>query len=143
MNNLLVIFLIFVTFVSSTPIRRQDALSGFKPCKGNFPNEITTYTYTPNPIMMGQEATVRIAGKATVTIENGALYKVTGFYENKQIFHYDINFCEAIVEPSGFKCPVKDNFDFTTKFSLDNDSSDPKNTIEEYGLKIIGKFLIT
>ncbi|CAB4444090.1 unnamed protein product [Rhizophagus irregularis] len=27
---LLVTFLVFVTFVSSTPIRRQDALSGFK-----------------------------------------------------------------------------------------------------------------
>ncbi|CAB4488628.1 hypothetical protein RhiirA5_497831 [Rhizophagus irregularis] len=137
MNNLFVIFLIFVTLASSTPIRRQDTLSGFKPCKGNFPNEFTTYIYTPNPIIIGQETTVHIAGKATVTIENGALFKVIGFYENKQIFHYDINFCEAIVEPSGFKCPVKDNFDFTTKFSPDSDSSDPKNTIEENDIKII------
>ncbi|PKY48717.1 hypothetical protein RhiirA4_445497 [Rhizophagus irregularis] len=118
MNNLFVIFLIFVTLASSTPIRRQDTLSGFKPCKG-------------------QETTVHIAGKATVPIENGALFKVMGFYENKQIFHHDINFCEAIVEPSGFKCPVKDNFDFTTKFSPDSDSSDPKNTIEENDIKII------
>ncbi|RGB27181.1 hypothetical protein C1646_769464 [Rhizophagus diaphanus] len=137
MNKLFIIFLIFVTFASSTPIRRQDTLSGFKPCKGNFPNEITTYNYTPNPIIVGQENTVHITGIATVTIENGALYKITGFYENIQIFHHEIGFCEAIVEPSGFKCPVKDNFDFTTKFPIDNDSNDPKNTIEEYGIRII------
>jgi hypothetical protein len=141
--NFMLVILVFVTFVSSTPIRRQDALSGFKPCQGNFPNEITTYVYTPDPIVVGQETTVRIAGKATVTIEKGALYKVTGFYENKQISHYDISFCEAIVTPSGFTCPVKGNFDFTTKFSLKADPSDPKNTVEEYGIKILGKFLKT
>jgi hypothetical protein len=144
MNILLVIFLVFATLVSSTPIRRQDALSGFKQCKGNdFPNEITTYTYNPNPMIIGQEITVRIAGKATVTIENGALYKIMGYYENKQLFHDEISFCENIVELSGFKCPVKDNFEFTTKFPLRAKPNDPKNTVEEYGIKMLGKFLIT
>jgi hypothetical protein len=139
MNILLVILLVFVTFASS--IRCQDALSGFKPCQGNFPNSVTTYIYTPNPIVVGQEATVRIAGKATVTIENGALYKITGFYENIQIFHHEIGFCDAIVTPSGFTCPVKDNFDFTTMFIEEQFPDDPKNTIEEIGIRIQSKFL--
>ncbi|UZO17329.1 uncharacterized protein OCT59_008687 [Rhizophagus irregularis] len=75
-------------------LKRQDALSGFKSCKDNFPN---------------CEATIHIAGKATVTIENGALYKITGFDENIQIFHHEISFCEAIVTLSGFSCPNTDN----------------------------------
>ncbi|PKC11269.1 hypothetical protein RhiirA5_413296 [Rhizophagus irregularis] len=88
--------MIILLVTSSTPIRRQDALSGFKSCKDNFPN---------------CEATIHIAGKATVIIENGALYKITGFDENIQIFHHEISFCEAIVTLSGFSCPVKENFD--------------------------------
>ncbi|CAB4488629.1 unnamed protein product [Rhizophagus irregularis] len=47
--------MIILLVTSSTPIRRQDALSGFKSCKDNFPN---------------CEATIHIAGKATVIIEN-------------------------------------------------------------------------
>ncbi|CAG8616883.1 11782_t:CDS:2 [Rhizophagus irregularis] len=139
MNNLLVIFLIFVTFASSTPIRRQDALSGFKPCKGiNFPNEITTYIYTPNPLQAGQEATIHIAGKATVTIENGALYNITGItgFDDTQISHREISFCEAIVTPSGFTCPVKENFDFIAKFVEASSPNDPKNTVKEYLIRI-------
>ncbi|RGB43382.1 hypothetical protein C1646_681218 [Rhizophagus diaphanus] len=108
---LFVVFLIFVTFVSSTPIRRQDALSGFKPCQGNFPNEITLFSFTPNPLVGGQEFTVRIGGKATVTIENGTLYKLT---VNKEVI-YETSFCKEFVIPSGFTCPVNDNFDFTAK----------------------------
>ncbi|CAB4444089.1 unnamed protein product [Rhizophagus irregularis] len=55
-----------------------------KTCLGNFPNEITIFSFTPNPLVWGQESTGRIAGKATIPIENGALYKITGFYEKKQ-----------------------------------------------------------
>ncbi|GBB87540.1 hypothetical protein RclHR1_00140044 [Rhizophagus clarus] len=134
MNISLIIILVFVTFVSSTPIKRQDAL---KQCKGNFPNEITTYTYTPNPIVIGQETTFHIAGKATVAIENGALYKIMGFYGKKQIYHYDVDFCEAIVAPSGFTCPVKGNFDFTPHYTIKPEPNDPKNTIEENVIKIL------
>src|SRR5690242_17607019 len=105
MNILLVIFLVFITFVTSTPIGRQDALNGFKLCKGNFPNEITAVSFYPIPLVAGQEATSRIAGKATVTIENGALYNTTGFYENKQVFRHEIGFCEVIVNSSGSTCP--------------------------------------
>jgi hypothetical protein len=126
-----------VTFVSSTPIRRQDALNGFKQCQGDFPNEITVFKFTPNPLVAGQEATGNIAGKATVTmIENGALYKITGF---KQAFQREISFCEAIVAPSGHSCPVKDNFDFTTKFIEEKNPDEPKNTVTEYDIKIMSE----
>ncbi|RGB27766.1 hypothetical protein C1646_376485 [Rhizophagus diaphanus] len=128
MNILFGVFLIFVTFVSSTPIRRQDALSGFKPCQGNFPNEITLFIFTPNPLVGGQEFTVRIAGKVTVTIESGALYKLT---VNKQGIH-ETSFCKEFVIPSGFTCPVNDNFDFTAK-----PHTISKDTKVEYDIKIM------
>ncbi|CAB5383936.1 unnamed protein product [Rhizophagus irregularis] len=87
--------MIILLVTSSTPIRRQDALSGFKSCKDNFPN---------------CEATIHIAGKATVIIENGALYKITGFDENIQIFHHEISFLSS--------------------------PNDPKNTVKEYLIRI-------
>jgi hypothetical protein len=136
MNILLVIFLVFMTFVSSTPIRRQDALSGFKQCQGNFPNEITVFNFTPNPLVAGQESTGRIAGKTIEPIENGALYKITGFYENQQVIHHEIGFCEMFVTPSGSNCPVKDNFDFTAKSMEATSPAIPKNTLVEYDVKI-------
>ncbi|GBC04320.1 hypothetical protein RclHR1_05610007 [Rhizophagus clarus] len=96
--------------------------------------------------MFGQETTVCIAGKATVAIENGALNKIIRFYGKKQIYHYDVNFCEEIAAPSGFTCLVKDNFDFTPHFTIKPEPNDPKNTIEENGIKIlianpVGKYL--
>ncbi|CAB5377389.1 unnamed protein product [Rhizophagus irregularis] len=70
MNILIAIFfLIFATFTSSTLIRRQDALNGFKECQGNFPNKITSHEFTPNPIVAGQVVTVHMKGIATVPIE--------------------------------------------------------------------------
>lgn len=61
MNILIAIFfLIFATFTSSTLIRRQDALNGFKECQGNFPNKITSHEFTPNPIVAGQVVTVHM-----------------------------------------------------------------------------------
>lgn len=74
MNILLAILLIFLTFTSSTLIRRQDAFNGFKECQGNFPNKITSYEFTPNPIVTGQVVTVHMRGIATVPIEKEALY---------------------------------------------------------------------
>ena len=140
MNLLFVIFLVFATFALSTPIRCQDPLSGVKSCQGNYPNEITTFITTPDPLVAGQEASVRIAGKATVTIEKGALYKVTGSYNNQQIFQREIDFCEAIVAPGGFNCPVTGDFDFTTKYTEETSPNDPKNTLIDYDVKIISKF---
>ncbi|GBB89297.1 hypothetical protein RclHR1_00160013 [Rhizophagus clarus] len=61
-------------------------------------------SFTPIPLVMGQNTTVHITGKVPVIIENGALYKITGFYENKQVFHHKVGFCEAIVTPSGYTC---------------------------------------
>ncbi|PKC71766.1 hypothetical protein RhiirA1_412748, partial [Rhizophagus irregularis] len=124
---LFIVFLILVTFVSSTPIRRQDALSGFKPCQGDFPNEITSFSFTPNPLVGGQEFTVRIGGKATVTIESSTLYRLT---VNKQVI-YETSFCKEFVIPSGFTCPVNDNFDFTAK-----PHPISKDTLAEYDVKI-------
>lgn len=112
MNLLLAILLIFATFTSSTLIRRQDALSGFKPCQGNFPNVITLYEFNPNPIVAGQVVTVHMAGKAAVPIEEKALFQNTVFYNNEQVSQHNDDFCKEVVIPSGFTCPVEGNFDF-------------------------------
>ncbi|GBB87083.1 hypothetical protein RclHR1_13550001 [Rhizophagus clarus] len=134
MNTLLFIILLFATFSSSSLIKRQDALSGFKPCNGNFPDEITIYSYSPNPLVEGQMATSRIAGKATVPIENGALYNLTGFYENQQAFQHVFDFCKIYVVPNSLTCPINGDYDFTINFPMDSTTNDPVNTSVEYDI---------
>uniref|UniRef100_U9UQD7 Phosphatidylglycerol/phosphatidylinositol transfer protein n=1 Tax=Rhizophagus irregularis (strain DAOM 181602 / DAOM 197198 / MUCL 43194) TaxID=747089 RepID=U9UQD7_RHIID len=139
MNILLFIFLFFATFSSSsTLIRRQDALSGFKPCigGGTFPNEITTYTFTPNPLVAGQTATGRIAGKATVPIENGALYNITTFHENQIFLQHIIDFCQMFVIPNGSTCPINGDYDFTINFPVEP-STNVVNTSIEYDARTL------
>ncbi|CAB4488297.1 hypothetical protein RhiirA5_383471 [Rhizophagus irregularis] len=133
MNILLFIFLFFTTFSSSTYIRRQgDALS---PCVGTFPNEITTYTFTPNPIIIGQTATIHITGKATVPIENGALFNITLFHEN-QVFHqHSFEFCQMFVIPNGSTCPINGDYDFTINFPAESSTDDPVNTTVESDIR--------
>ncbi|CAB4489680.1 hypothetical protein RhiirA1_466333 [Rhizophagus irregularis] len=55
-------------------------------------------------------------------------YKLT---VNKEVI-YETSFCKEFVIPSGFTCPVNDNFDFTAK-----PHSISKNTLVEYDVKIM------
>ncbi|RGB36476.1 hypothetical protein C1646_758030 [Rhizophagus diaphanus] len=137
MNILLFIFLFFTTFSSSsTLISRQEALGGFKPCVGTFPNEITTYGLTPNPIIIGQMGTVHIAGKATVPIENGALYNTTLFHENQVIHQHGHEFCQMFVIPNGSTCPINGDYDFTINFPTESSTNDPVNISVESDARI-------
>ncbi|GBB91212.1 hypothetical protein RclHR1_01840009 [Rhizophagus clarus] len=137
MNILLFIILYFATFSSSTLIRRQDALTGFKPCSGNFPNAITTYSNSPNPLIEGQIATGRIAGKATVPIVNGALYNLTAFYEKQQTFQHIFDFCGIFVIPHGLTCPINGDYDFTINFPVETTVNDPINTSVTYDMTVL------
>ncbi|CAB4393065.1 unnamed protein product [Rhizophagus irregularis] len=53
------------------------------------------------------------------------------FTVNKEVI-YEMSFCKEFVIPSGFTCPVNDNFDFTAK-----PHSMSKNTLVEYDVKIM------
>ncbi|CAB4488627.1 hypothetical protein RhiirA5_497830 [Rhizophagus irregularis] len=138
MNILIaILFLIFATFTSSTLIRRQDALNGFKECQGNFPNKITSHEFTPNPIVAGQVVTVHMKGIATVPIEKGSIYQNTVFYNNEQVLQHNDDFCKEVVIPSGFTCPVKGDFNFVNTFPADTSPNDPKNSVLEFFVRIL------
>jgi hypothetical protein len=137
--HLLAILLILAISISSTPIRRQD-LSNFKPCQGDFPNKITLYEFNPNPIVAGQVVTVHMGGKATVPIEKGALFQNTVFYNNEQAWQHNDDFCEEIVTPGGFTCPVEGDFNFINQFPTDTDPN-VKNTVLNFFVRMLSKFL--
>ena len=93
MNHLIVSFvLVFVAsamLTTSTPLGLQnrqdsdsDSLSGFKPCYGVFPNNITTYSYEPIPVVSGQNVTMYWGGEATVVVEQGVIMRIIGYDEN-------------------------------------------------------------
>src|SRR5581483_10594392 len=112
-------FLMFTSFVTSIPFlskHEDDPLSGFKECKeDNFPDTITAYDYSPNPIEVGQPITVHIAGEATEPIVEGSELLIDGFLDNEKAFNETADFCQVFVAPTS-KCPVKDHFDITTSY---------------------------
>jgi len=84
-----------VSFVTSTPLKRQDHLSGFKPCEGNFPNTITELNYEPKPAVTGQNITVHISGKATEVVQQGTMFVPTAYKKNepnKPEFQHQIDY---------------------------------------------------
>ena len=136
---LLTIFLMFASFVLSVPYPSEynDPLSGFEECKGDYPDIITLYKYSPNPVVVGQPVTIHIAGYAPVPIKEGSLIKVTR-HNDEQTFHEEIDFCKDFVEQSS-KCPIKGHFNLTAIHPTMTSPSDPKNTVVNYRVKISGK----
>ncbi|GBB87539.1 hypothetical protein RclHR1_00140043 [Rhizophagus clarus] len=132
MNNLLlVVLLIFITFASSTPMRRQD--THLKQCEGTFPNEITSYGFKPYPIIVGQLVTNHVTGKVTVPVEEGATVKHSIYYNNQLRLEHTEDFCSFIVIPSGHTCPVtSQNFDYTVNIMAKSTPNDPKNVVLDF-----------
>ena len=103
---LFTIFIFFTSFVKSIPSalqKREDPLSGFKQCKGKFPNVITAYDYSPDPIVYTKPVKVLIAGNAAVGVEQGALMTATGYYKDRIAYLYGIDYCKVFVKQSGYK----------------------------------------
>ena len=147
MNRIIVILSIFLVFASLTTsvrsknplkhLKRQDSLSGYKQCDGDYPNIITLYNYKPVPIIPYQNITVHMAGKATETVEPGALMTVTGYLHDKQLFSYDEDYCKLFIEQNGLTCPVeKGDFDYTATWFVNGAPSDPISMDVEYGFKV-------
>ena len=130
----------FATFVVSIPFpsERNDPLSGFEECEGDYPDTITLFSFCPDPVVIGQPATFHIAGDAPVPIKEGSLLKLTGYLHNKQAFSEVHDFCKDFVDQNS-KCPLKGHFDFVTTHPTMANPSDPKNTVVDFQVKISGK----
>jgi hypothetical protein len=137
--NLISIFLIFASFATSTPLKRQDQLSGFKQCQGTFPNSITVLNYSPNPVIVGQNVTVNMAGTATEIIKQGTTLVNTGYLKGVQEFQHQVDYCETFVKPSGFECPVKKgDYNFSASWLVEKHPDDPQNDVIEWDFNISG-----
>ncbi|PKY13906.1 hypothetical protein RhiirB3_425813 [Rhizophagus irregularis] len=136
------IILIFVSFATSnpTPLKRQDQLNGFTQCKGSFANSITLLSYTPNPVVTGQNVTSHLAGTATEIIKQGATIVYTAYFKDeptKEAFQHKQDFCEVYVKQSGSECPVKKgDYSFTASWLVEKHPDEPKNLVVEYYFNI-------
>ena len=135
---LITIFFVLASFATSTPLRRHDdPLSGFKQCSGYFPNYITKFDYTPDPVLVDHNITVCIGGKATEVIESGAEIVFTWFLDDKEVFRTVFDFCDYFVEQSGYSCPVeKGHFEFSSTWFEPSTPEDPKDTVVDYKIKV-------
>ncbi|CAI2185151.1 4832_t:CDS:2, partial [Funneliformis geosporum] len=121
----------------STPLelqKRQDQLSGFKICDGNYPVTINTFTCNPNPIILGHNLALRFAGVANAAIEDGS---ILSFYHQSGNAELVQDFCKDYAEQSAYKCPIVGSFDLTSIVFLDSPPDEPKNVTEKLYTKII------
>src|SRR5581483_1391680 len=109
---------------------------GFKVCQGdNFPDVITAFDFSPNPLEVGQPLNIHIAGEAPVPIVEGSLLYVDGFLKGQKAFNETVDFCQFFVAQNS-KCPLKDNFDITATYPTQVEPGDPKNTTVDFFVRL-------
>lgn len=120
---LLLLFALFTTS-SSNLIPRQ--LSQFQVCDSGktYPVSITTLTYTPSPIVLGQPLALKLVGTTQVQVDQNSTLRVQGTGLLSSI-SYDIDFCNDILAPnvpSGSQiCPIPvGNFDYDVSTIVPN-----------------------
>ncbi|CAG8470674.1 uncharacterized protein OCT59_022238 [Rhizophagus irregularis] len=120
----LLLLFALVTTSSSNLIPRQ--LSQFQLCDSGktYPLSITTLTYTPNPIVLGQNLTLKIVGTSQVQVDQNSNLKVQGT-GLLSFLVYNIDFCNELLAPnvpSGSQlCPIPvGNFDYDITVTVPN-----------------------
>ncbi|KAF0441153.1 phosphatidylglycerol / phosphatidylinositol transfer protein [Gigaspora margarita] len=122
----IIIFLTLVTFTTSFP------LSGFTQCTGTFPNEVTSFSFSPNPIIAGQNVTYTISVDNTVTVQHGATFNITTYKQQQVIFNVVSDYCKNLIE-GGYECPLEPgNYTFVFSDYMMTTPYDPKNTTIEF-----------
>ncbi|CAG8601984.1 25812_t:CDS:2, partial [Dentiscutata erythropus] len=128
-----------ITFTTSLPypIFRRDSLSGYTQCDGTFPNEVTYFSFSPNPIIVGQNVTYTVTEVNTATIQEGATLNVTGYYQQKVAFNEVTDFCKEWIEASGYKCPLEPGtYSLVVSEYIMPGQNDPKNTTIDFDLRV-------
>ncbi|RIA83806.1 hypothetical protein C1645_785418, partial [Glomus cerebriforme] len=125
------LFFFFSSYTSAVPnpmMKRDDPLSGFKPCNGStFPITYTLFSFDPNPIVIGKTLVTKVAGTSTVVIEQGAIETVEAFSNGQLAFAKQDDFCKKISENSGENCPLQPgNFNTASTTVPPPGPNDPK-----------------
>ncbi|KAF0548955.1 phosphatidylglycerol/phosphatidylinositol transfer protein [Gigaspora margarita] len=134
-----IIFLTLITFTISFPYSnfRRDSLSGYTQCSGSFPNEVTYFSFSPNPVVVGQKVTYYVTEVNTATIQQGATLNVTGSYQQHVVFNEVTDFCKEWIEVNGYKCPLEPGtYNLVVSELIHPGPNDPKNATIEYDLRV-------
>jgi len=148
MNKLLfsVYFFLFIfpiiicSFPSPSLVKRA-----FTSCDGTFPITFTTYTITPDPVVLGESATTNIEGTNTETIEAGTLLQFIASFQGTEKNNTTVDFCKTLE----LTCPyAAGTFTYTKTEVIPADPSVPKgqtitvdmiiNVLKPDGTTIIG-----
>ncbi|CAG8786587.1 32373_t:CDS:1, partial [Racocetra persica] len=105
----------------------RDSLSEFTQCAGTFPNKVTSFSFSPNPIIAGQNITYTISVMNTVTVQQGATLNIS-----TATFNIVTDYCKDLIESSSYKCPLEPgNYTFVFSEYFRTTPNDPKNTTIE------------
>jgi len=131
-----------VSFAASTPLalrKRNDPLNGFRQCDGDFPITIDSFSYSPIPLIAGQNATNHVHGEANAVVNQGALLRIMGIVNNTEQLFHELDYCKIFVEQNGLECPTeKGDFDFTASWFVDRSPTSPKNEQVEHNVRVYG-----
>ncbi|CAG8778129.1 2770_t:CDS:2, partial [Dentiscutata erythropus] len=108
----------------------------FTQCNGTFPNEVTSFSFSPNPIIAGQNVTYTISVEDTATVQHGATLNITIYHQQQVMFNVVTDYCKDLIEASGYKCPLEPgNYTFVFSEYMMTTPNDPKNTTVEFNSK--------
>ncbi|CAG8845214.1 40788_t:CDS:1, partial [Gigaspora margarita] len=104
----------------------------FTQCTGTFPNEVTSFSFSPNPIIAGQNVTYTISVDNTATVQHGATFNITTYKQQQVMFNVVSDYCKNLIE-GGYECPLEPgNYTFVFSDYMMTTPYDPKNTTIEF-----------
>ncbi|CAJ0907827.1 16522_t:CDS:2 [Entrophospora sp. SA101] len=109
---------------SSISVEKRAINNGFELCQENTPITIADFSYSPDPIKIGQDLTMNLAGKSTVGISDGTTVNIVATVFGVTVLEKTEDFCSNVVKYTPtLTCPIAaGDFDFTITQAIPNDN---------------------
>lgn len=119
----------------------EAQLSNFKNCNyNNYPIELSTLIFNPDPIQIGKSLITEITGTSTTKISPGSIMTAYFNYNGILFETKAIDLCIELIEKNDAKCPVEaGNFKIVSKSIPFIGSNYPKNSTYKFDTTFTGK----
>ncbi|CAJ0627573.1 13886_t:CDS:2 [Entrophospora sp. SA101] len=109
---LLLVLTVQLTTASVLPaspieVEKRVINNGFTLCEQNTPITIVDFLYSPDPVKIGQDLIMNLAGKSTVAVVNGTIVDIVATIFGVPVLEKKESFCDNIAKYSPtLTCPI-------------------------------------
>nr|CAG8458337.1 1928_t:CDS:2 [Entrophospora candida] len=126
---LLLVLTVQLTTASVLPaspieVEKRVINNGFTLCEQNTPITIVDFLYSPDPVKIGQDLIMNLAGKSTVAVVNGTIVDIVATIFGVPVLEKKESFCDNIAKYSPtLTCPIPaGDFNSTITELIPNDN---------------------